>query len=607
MIIPAKTRPRRERPPPLHPMLTQLVGAVQAQLLPSEAEARRQAPWYLGAALLQAAIFGLMLLPTAFRSPWVAALDTRQHVYWMRRYLDPGLFPGDPHTDYFQAVAPIGYAAIYHGLAWLGLDPLLVSKLLPTALGLIATYFCYKLAMRICPVPAAAFVAALLLAQYMWMNPDLPTGTPRAFLFPALLAFLYALVSHHAAGLALAVGATAGLYPQYVIVELAILALWPWGWRHGPRLTASRETLRMLGVAGVVGVAGLALYAAQTARFGPVVTLAEAREMAEFKPHGFRAFFSANPWSYWLYNNTSGYAYNLVGGRSPPLLAAALALPLLAIGPAWLPLVARLGPAVQVLPKAVAAVTALFFLAHATLFLLYQPGRYTSHPLAMVGAIAAGLVLVAVAGGALERAATHRPRVAALLAAAIVMGAAALLTPSYTVGWLPYHRVYRAEPDTPRLAAYFTGEPRDILIASLCGEADELPMFAQRKVLVATTMNPYHLGFYRPFRQALLDLVEAQYSTDPAVVVAFLRRYGVTHLMVDRRAFSRAYASENTWLRMLRWERPAIRERLAQDAAFVLRSPQPSWVACETPDVVVLRADAIVASISAAASNARNR
>ena len=90
--------------------------------------------------------YAVASLHRALASPYVVQDDARQHVFWAYRFVDPGLFPGDLIADYFQAVAPLGYSMLYEAAAAAGIEPLLLSKLLPVALGLIATWYCYRLA-----------------------------------------------------------------------------------------------------------------------------------------------------------------------------------------------------------------------------------------------------------------------------------------------------------------------------------------------------------------------------------------------------------------------------------------------------------------------------
>src|SRR4051812_46546763 len=97
--------------------------------------------WFAGS-MFYAIVCATLALRQAFSSEYVLADDVRQHVFWMFRFVDPGLFPNDPIADYFQSVAPPGFSALYRLLAACGIDPLLASKLIPFALGLLtAAYF----------------------------------------------------------------------------------------------------------------------------------------------------------------------------------------------------------------------------------------------------------------------------------------------------------------------------------------------------------------------------------------------------------------------------------------------------------------------------------
>src|SRR5712691_1081892 len=78
---------------------------------------------WLFAALAVALIYSLRALHLAFRVPYLVQDDARQHIFWMRRYLDPALFPNDLIANYFQTVAPIGYKAFYWIFAKFCVDP----------------------------------------------------------------------------------------------------------------------------------------------------------------------------------------------------------------------------------------------------------------------------------------------------------------------------------------------------------------------------------------------------------------------------------------------------------------------------------------------------
>ena len=89
--------------------------------------------------------------------------------------------------------------------------------------------------------------------------------------------------------------------------------------------------------------------------------------------------------------------------------------------------------------------------------------------------------------------------------------------------------------NVPELYKFFSQQPKESLIASLALEADNLPTFAKRSVLVAPEYAlPYSKGYYAQFSQRALDLINAQYSPDLDSVENFIQKYGVDFWLLDR-------------------------------------------------------------------------
>lgn len=79
--------------------------------------------FWFSLSLTFAAMYGLLGLRQAFSGEYVVQDDARQHIFWMRRFLDPALFPNDLIADYFQSVVPWGYSTFYRLFAAVGIDP----------------------------------------------------------------------------------------------------------------------------------------------------------------------------------------------------------------------------------------------------------------------------------------------------------------------------------------------------------------------------------------------------------------------------------------------------------------------------------------------------
>jgi len=85
---------------------------------------RTQQVFWLSLSLTFAAIYAYPALQEALSHDYIVQDDARQHVFWMRRFLDSQLFSGDLIADYFQSVAPWGYATFYRLFATVGVDPM---------------------------------------------------------------------------------------------------------------------------------------------------------------------------------------------------------------------------------------------------------------------------------------------------------------------------------------------------------------------------------------------------------------------------------------------------------------------------------------------------
>jgi hypothetical protein len=150
--------------------------------------------------------------------------------------------------------------------------------------------------------------------------------------------------------------------------------------------------------------------------------------------------------------------------------------------------------------------------------------------------------------------------------------------------------------ELPELYQFFRQQPKDILIAAIAEEADRLPSFTQRSVLVAREYAiPYQLGYYRQFRQRLLDLVQAQYSPDLAEVQKFIQIYGVDFILLDPGALTPEYISSRRqrWVRELQPAQAAI-DNMKQGKTPALAKVINSCQAFQTQGMLVLDANCIL-------------
>ncbi|PZD73165.1 hypothetical protein C1752_02244 [Acaryochloris thomasi RCC1774] len=490
--------------------------------------------------------FGLIALGYQMLGPeYVVQDDARQHVVWMQRFVDPQVFAGDAIANYYLAIAPPGYKGFYWILAQLGIEPLLTAKFLPLILALITTYFAYKLALKILPVHLCGFLTTLILNQQIWLDDELISATPRAFYYPLFTTFLYC-VTQRALIPCLAIIALQGLfYAPVMLLSVAILSLRLLTWRQRwPRLTQDRSRY-LFWFAGCSVAALVILFLLRSQGVGPTVTALQMRDLPEFGLHGRHEYFDVNP-LYFLFQGRSGLNISWF----PASILMGLALPFLAIGR----FTQKMTPNVAVIYQSFAAALGLYILAHLLLFKLYYPSRYTYHSLRVILALAAGIALTILLEAGWSwmqhkrqtQAPFHR-REQLLITFIGLLIAIELLVPALPPVFLAME--VWIEGQAPELYTFLAQQPRDTVVATLAPESDNLGAFAQRSTLMGHEFAlALHPQFHRVVQQRIAALLDAQYSSDPAVVQQIIDQYSIDFFLVEHSAFTPEYLLSQDWL-----------------------------------------------------------
>ncbi|MGV2828634.1 hypothetical protein [Myxosarcina sp. GI1(2024)] len=519
-------------------------------------QSERQGRFWLYLSLTFAAIYSLLALQKAFAGEYVVQDDARQHVFWMMRYVDRDLFPQDPIANYFQSVAPLGYRALYRWATDFGIDPFVFNKLLPVAIALVSSGYCFLLCRRIFPVPSGCFITTVLLNQALWMKDDLISATPRAFVYPFFLAFLYYLTKGSLLPCALTIALLGIFYPQYVFLCGAMLIFRLVEWQgKTPKFSEDSQDYLLCFVGLATAFVILLPYALYSSEFAPTITRAEAWQLPDFYAHGRASFFKEHWWEYLVGGGRAGLTSEEL--LNPATLAFGLFLPIIYQFPRQFTLVKQINQNIRILLQLVVVSILMFAVAHAALFTLHLPSRYSDHSFRIVLVIAAGITITSLLAALFER--LQRAVTPARLNFITLVQKFALLslTVAIALGTVFYYPLlldnfpltkYKTG-DQPALYQFLQQQPKNILIASLATEADYLPTFAKRSILVSPEYAiPYHLGYYLPFRQKAIALIVAQYSPKIEVVKHFIRRYGIDFFLIEHHSFTPGYIKDNNWI-----------------------------------------------------------
>lgn len=492
--------------------------------------------------------FGLISLYYAFSQDYIVQDDARIHIIWLQQFVDPQLFPDDLFAQYYQAIQAIGFKWLYGLMARLGIAPMLLAKLLPTLLGLLTTFYCFKLVWQLIPLSSAAFLATLMLNQNIWFKDDLISATPRSFTYLLFIAFLYYLLKRSLIPGLMTITLQGLFYPQLLLVAIGVLLLRLFRWT-GRSLQFTHDKLDYhFAIAGVViAIGAIGVFAANTSEFGPLATAAQMKTMPEFGLNGRREYFDVDWISFW-FRGASGLRLPLF----PPIIWVSLGLPILLNSQS--PVAKSITPEIKILAQVLLAALVLFGLAHLLFPRLYLPSRYTFYSLRIIMSIAAGIVLAALLNHGYrwlqnkkqsKTQLTFRER--ALAGFSGLFAISALIIPSIPPLFLDCQNWVIGE--TPGLYQFLAQKPQDSLIASLTETANNIPAFSQRSVLVSQELAlPYHPVFYDQVQQRMIDLLHLQYSPELSETKAILQKYGIDFLILENRSFAPHYLLQQEWL-----------------------------------------------------------
>jgi hypothetical protein len=244
---------------------------------------------------------------------------------------------------------------------------------------------------------------------------------------------------------------------------------------------------------------------------------------------------------------------------TPATQCLALLFPVLFLFRPAFPLLDRIKPGIWVMFQLFVSSVMMFLLAHAFLFKLHLPNRYTGISLRIVVAVITIVAFTVILDALLnwievkgqvksEKKEVIPRKVQKIVAGGLigVMTISLLFYPSF-VPFFPLVKYEQA--DRPELYEFFQQQPKDALTASLSGEINQLPTFAQRSILMGREYAiSYHTGYYQQVNQRTTDLIKAHYSPNLEELQTFIQKYGIDLFLIELYAFVPEYFYFNDWM-----------------------------------------------------------
>ena len=503
--------------------------------------------FWFGVSILATLYYGVCFYYFVFNQEYLVQDDVRQHVVWLQKYFnDPELFPDDIIAHYFYSLATVGFKSFYFIFNKLGIEPMLLAKILPPILALITTIYIYLFTLEIFTVPLAGFISSLFVNQLIWLNDDLVSATARAFIYPLFAAFLYYLAKENIFACLTLMLLQGLFYPHILLIEMTILSLRLLTIKGKLPLQFSKNKQAYIWWGCGIIVTAIALFpmTQKPPELATTVTIEQMKQMPEFNLGGRNAFFGGGFYRYW-FTDTSGPSLPLF----PTIVWSGV------ISPWLLTIKASINKSatnqIVILTQVTLASLIMFFVAHILLPTLHLPSRYTYHTLRFMLAISSGITLTILINFS-RRYLARRSRFSLLEKATIafvgLFSAAVIIVPA--VPQIFTHGFQNCKIGTAtEIYQYLARQPKDIIVASLSDEVNNIPAFSQRSILSGTEFTmPYHLSYFNQLKQRTIDLLEAQYTEDLTVLQSFIQQYDVDFILIEDNAFTAPYLLENLGL-----------------------------------------------------------
>ena len=459
-----------------------------------------------------------------FFNEYVVNDDVRQQLFWMQRWVDPGLYPDTLLTSYSEAYVPWGVQGVYR-LASLVISPLMFSKVLAVALLALLTGCVFAMVRRDADEVAGWMGVAVCLATPLFLY-NISGGLARAFAAPLMALFLLFWQRCNFPALSLVLFAQAVFIP-YIFAVCALAAGLGF---VGSLVSLAPENKRLLtslscALPILAGVAMVLIWRHEMAAsgFGPLVGM-DALHGPEFAASGrFPLFPPLSVFGELI--APFGFIFPFRDGGVVAGVVAAVCVVLLALL-GWVKSPRALSLPGLSMPLACLGLASLilYVAARLTMLKLFIPSRYLSYSWELVLTIGLAVLL----GSACRRFLSRGPWLALFVAAVVCLGAVRL----HGVSLYDYS-------GTRGISEAVRRTPKDALLFGHPSTLDNVMTFGRRNAYATYELaHPWNSGYWDKYRERLYDTFRQYYSDDPASLGKFLREKGITHVVVDREDFS---------------------------------------------------------------------
>jgi hypothetical protein len=500
-------------------------------------------------------------------SPYIACNDVCQQIFWMQRFQESTLYPPDIINEYARSYVSWGVRGMYYAVSpWI--DAISFSKILTAFTYLASGLFLFLLGGRL-GGRAVAWASTAMLWIYPLPMHNMAGGLARSFALPLTLLFLVACVRRERKLMHLAFLLQA-LFIPYIFPACALAALLPCACRllaqkMGKQPPAPVFSLTWRDIV-VMGTASLLILAWQhqmaALGFGPLPTAAQLAADPIYTAAGrFRIW----PIQMLLEDIFFTPPYYLFGMQLWPTLGHALGVAAFCLFSFFCLYKARKrsGELAAYLWYG-AACLCMYALAYALALRLFIPSRQVEYAVDAAVCLLFGLGLGFVwQDAAIRFFPRHAQPLSILLVCLLALAGSVRLRQQGLTDYSEYAPLY--------IKARIL--PKDALLAGHPMLMDAVHTFGLRNVLASRKLaHPWSLGYWARYEPRLRASLDALYAKDPQTLVEVRERYGVSHLIVDKRQLEDSFIQH---VPLFDPYNDYIRELAARPGAFLLAPDGP--------------------------------
>ena len=445
----------------------------------------------------------------AFVNEYVRTDDARANIFWFHRLVDNKLFQNDLLTEFAIFYEATGTKYLYTFASYV-IDPFILARIIPIVLQVVTGVVLYKMGRHL-KGPYCGFIFTLLFICYPSHLDYFNCGYSRIFSYPGLILFLYFLITRQTKHLMWLIPLLSLFYPIAFLICAVTYSSWIllrilWI-RIGidPKKLVTHFLIAII----ISGCFIIPKYLFSNDRFGRLLTFEETVDNPGVYKNGRNKLLPHTP----VYEK-------VIDTLNEPFIIISFLVIFYFAGRKSLKIPHEFW--LFILSGLLLYQLAYYFLLH--LYFPYKYFRY-SFPIIVFFVISYGY------GSLIERIPSKAGKIASLIILICVCHYFYGDTIEPAAGMRDYS-------DKSELYDYLNTLPPDSLIAAPPYLADNIPLFAARKVLFNYELaSPWFTKYYDIIKERTEDFYSAYYSDNIDELRLFTLKHGVDYIIVDKKLF----------------------------------------------------------------------